>query len=115
MIEPERDMEIDLLSWAQTIRSARVQELARTGILGVIANIFHEQARLLGYFLLDHKGSFRNAFGCQVRGAEEFSQHAAHPPTIVQFPRPWQLQIGLRAATRYIDRPGRERHAEHHG
>jgi len=33
----------------------------------------------------------------------------------VQFPRPWHLQVRLRAAACYIDRPGRQRHAEHQG
>jgi hypothetical protein len=49
MVESESDMKIDLLNRAQMIQSARIQELARTSILGIIADIFHKQAGLLGY------------------------------------------------------------------
>ena len=42
MIEPESDVEIDLLGWAQTIQSARIQELARTRARREVANILHE-------------------------------------------------------------------------
>src|SRR5229473_4706574 len=115
MVESESDMKIDLLSRAQMIQSARIQELARTSILGVIADIFHKQAGLLGYLFFDRKGGFRHAFGRYVRGTEELGQHTAHAPTFIQFPRPWQLQVRLRAAARYVDRTGRKRHADDHG
>jgi|ERR1700726_432428 hypothetical protein len=50
MIEPTRDVEIDLLPLAQAIRSARIQKLARSEILRIVANILHKQARPLGHF-----------------------------------------------------------------
>src|SRR5258708_1715091 len=106
-------MEIDLLSWAQMIQSARIQELARTPILWVVAKVFHKQARSLAHFFFDDKSGFRDAFGYQLRGAEELRQHAAQAPAVVQFPRPWHLQIRLHPVARDVDRPGRERHAEH--
>ena|ERR1039458_2972847 len=43
-------MQVDLLSWAQMIQSTRIQELGRTRILRIIANIFHKQACLLCHF-----------------------------------------------------------------
>jgi hypothetical protein len=39
VIEPKRDVEIDLLRWAQVVQSARIEKLARTRILGVVANV----------------------------------------------------------------------------
>src|SRR5260370_25736714 len=113
MIEPESDMEIDLLRWAQALNTTRIEKLTRPRILGGIADIFYKQAGFLGYLLFDHEGGFRDAPGCQLRGTEELRQHAAQTPTIAQFPRPWHLQIGLRAAACYLGRPGRQRHAEH--
>src|SRR6202171_5706965 len=115
MVESEGDMKVDLLRRAQMIQSAGIQELARTSILGVIANIFHEQAGLLGYLFFDRKGGLRHALGRYVRGTEELGQHTAHAPTFIQLPRPWQLQVRLRAAARYVDRAGRKRHADDHG
>jgi len=53
MIEPKRDTEIHLLRRAQTIQPARIQEQAGARILGIIANVFHKQARFLGYFFFD--------------------------------------------------------------
>jgi hypothetical protein len=45
VIEPKRDVEIDLLRWVQVVQSARIEKLARTRILGVVANVLHKQAR----------------------------------------------------------------------
>src|ERR1700675_3603157 len=101
MVESESDMKIDLLNRAQMIQSARIQELARTSILGVIADIFHEQAGLLGHLFFDRKGGLSHALGRYVRGTEELGQHTAHTPTFLQFPPPWQLQVRLRPPARH--------------
>src|SRR5258708_31719433 len=49
VIEPEGDMEIELLSRGQAIDSARIQQLARARLLRVIAKLFPKQSRLLGH------------------------------------------------------------------
>jgi hypothetical protein len=50
VIEPECDVKIDLLGRTEAIYSARIQQLARTCIRGVIANVFDKQSRFLGHF-----------------------------------------------------------------
>src|ERR1700688_1549884 len=83
VIEPESDVEIHLLSRAQTIHSSRIEELARPGMFGVIADIFGTKARPLRYLHLDDKGCFSDAFGGRLQGMEEFRQHATQTPAIV--------------------------------
>ena len=48
MVESESDMEIDLLSRAQMIQSARIQQLARTSILrvGLLSEIDYPVSRM---------------------------------------------------------------------
>jgi hypothetical protein len=99
MIEAKGDAEIDLLRLAQAIRSTRIQKLARSGILGVVANILHKQTSPLGHLFFDHKGGLRDPGGNHVGRMKEFSQHATYAPAVVQFPRPGHLQIRLRAGT----------------
>src|SRR5258706_4353784 len=106
-------MEIELLSRGQAIDSAGIQQLARARMLRVIANIFHKQARLLGHLPFDYKGSFRDASARLLGRTEELSQHPAQAPTIAQFPRPWHLEVGLRAVARDIGCTGREGRAQH--
>src|SRR6185312_1932773 len=61
VVEPERDVEIDLLGPVDVIERARIPELARALALRIIADIFGEQAELPGQFLLQHEGRFRDA------------------------------------------------------
>jgi hypothetical protein len=52
MIEPKRDVEINLLRWAWVVQSARIEKLTRTGVFfGVVADVLQEQACLFGHFL----------------------------------------------------------------
>ena len=44
IIQPERDMEIQLLTGRQEVHPSRVQQQYWTNPLGVVANIFREQA-----------------------------------------------------------------------
>ncbi len=44
-------------------------------------------------------------------GREEFREHAADAPAVMQLPRPWQLDVGLCAAPGDVDGAGRQRDA----
>src|SRR5260370_30659002 len=61
VIEPEGDMEIELLSRGQAIDSAGIQQLARARMLRGIANLFHKQARLPRHPPSDYQRRFRAA------------------------------------------------------
>src|SRR6266849_2582879 len=62
VVEPQSHVKIQLLSWTESIQSARVQQLGGTAIHGVIPYVFHKQARPLGHLLFDHKGGFCDQF-----------------------------------------------------
>src|SRR6476469_7313601 len=112
VIEPERNVEVDLLGSVHMIKRARIQEQAGTGTFGIVADIFGKHAKFLRQLLFQHEGGLGDALGREVRRAEELGEHAADAPAIMQLPRPGKLEI-LRATTGDRDHAGRQRHAEY--
>ena len=51
VIEPERNVEVDLLGSVHMIQRARIQEQAGTGTFGIVADIFGKQAKFLRQLL----------------------------------------------------------------
>jgi hypothetical protein len=56
VVEPERNVEIDLLGSAHMIDRAGIEEQARTGTLRIVADIFGKEVKLLGQLFFEHEG-----------------------------------------------------------
>src|SRR3984957_13998202 len=53
VVEPEGDVEIQLLIWAEAIQSAGIQELRQTAPRRIVTDVLHKQAPPLGHLLFD--------------------------------------------------------------
>ena len=58
VVQPEANMEVDLLSWRKAISGARIEEMARAAMNGVISDVLDEDGGTLANLLLDHKSGF---------------------------------------------------------
>src|SRR5258707_6168915 len=106
-------MKIDLLGRRDAIAAAGIEEVARSAMEVVIADIFDEEKSVLADLALDHEGRFSGELVDRVRRREKIREHAADAPAATQFPRPRKLYIWLHAGTRDGLGAGRQSGANH--
>ena len=95
VIKPDREMKIELLGWCRMVESTGVEELAWPTTRRVVADVLRKHAHLVGQLLFNDKRRLGDPLAREINGAEELGEHAAQTPAVVQFPRPWELQVRL--------------------
>src|ERR1700733_7182511 len=93
-------MEIDLLRGRDPIAASGIEEVTRSAMDSVIADIFDKEKRALGEFAFEHEGRFGGDLVDGGRWCKEVFEHAVHAPTAAQLPRPRKLHVRLHARAR---------------
>src|ERR1700730_15804792 len=99
-------MKIDLLSSGKPIGTAGVDDLARSAVVRIIANVFDEQVGVGANFSLYDKRRFGDRIVLHLTRKPELCEHSTEAPTAPDLPRPRKLHIRIITVTRDPARPG---------
>ena len=103
-------MKIDLLPSDKLIGTTGVDDLARSAVVRVIANIFDKQVRVGTDVPFHDKRRFGDRIALLTRKLE-LCEHATEAPTASDLPRPRKLDIRFVPMTGDAARPGGEAQA----
>ena len=82
VIEPQSNVEIDLLRGRKAIRAAGIDKLSRPGIVRLVADVLRKKTCLLAHLLLDNEGGLSDELAYRIGGPEELRYHSSEVPTI---------------------------------
>jgi hypothetical protein len=82
VIEPQSNVEIDLLRGRKAIRAAGIDKLSRAGIVRLVADVLRKKTCLLAHLLLDNEGGLSDELAYRIGGPEELHYHSSEVPTI---------------------------------
>ena len=101
-------MKIDLLSSGKPIGTTGVDDLARSAVVRIIANVFDEKVGVGPNFPLYDKRRFGDRIALRLTRKPELCEHTTETPTASDLPRPRKLDIRIITVTRDPARPGGE-------
>ena len=100
-------MKIDLLS-SKPIGTAGVDDLARSAVVRIIANVFDEEVGVGANFSLYDKRRFGDRIALRLTREPELCEHTTEAPTTSELSGPRKLDIRVITVTRDPACPGGE-------
>src|SRR5207237_6123116 len=99
-VEADPGMKIHLLGRRNPPCPAKIEQMPRSIMVGVVADIFGKQVGMRADLSLHRKGRFIGRIAARLPGKPEMREHAVHRPPVRDLARPGNLQV------RVVGRPG---------